>query len=82
MLSHCFYLTVYITVPITVFLTTIITTLIISSIVCIVTRKKAGKTEATSQEDPDIIYNLPLPHQQSIHLQINTAYEDINKHKM
>ena len=41
-------------------------------------RKKAGKTEATSQEEPDIIYDLPLPHQQAIELQINTAYEHIN----
>ena len=70
----------YIAVPITVFLTAVITALI--SIVYIVTRKKAGKTESTSQEEPDTIYDLPLPHQQAIELQINTAYEHINKHKM
>ena len=72
----------YITVPITAFLTAVITALVISSIVCIVTRKKAGKTESTSQEEPDTIYDLPLPNQQAIELQINTAYEHINKHKM
>ena len=72
----------YIAVPITAFLTAVITAIIISSIVYIVARKKAGKTEATSQEEPDIIYDLPLPHQQAIELQINTAYEHINKHKM
>ena len=68
----------YIAVPITAFLTAVITALIISSIVYIVARKKAGKTKATSQEEPDIIYDLPLPHQQAIELQINTAYEHIN----
>ena len=68
----------YIAVPITAFLTAVITAIIISSIVCIVTRKRAGKTESTSQEEPDIIYDLPLPHQQAIELQINTAYEYIN----
>ena len=72
----------YIAVPITAFLTAVITALFISSIVYIVARKKAGKTEATSQEEPDMIYDLPLPHQQAIELQINTAYEHINKHKM
>ena len=72
----------YIAVPITVFLTAVITTLIISSIVYIVARKKAEKIEATSQEEPDIIYDLPLSHQQAIELQINTAYEHINKHKI
>ena len=71
----------YIAVPITAFLTAVITSLIISSIVCIVTRKKAKKTKSTSQEESDIIYDLPLPHQ-AIELQINTAYEHINKHKM
>ena len=44
--------------------------------------KKSQKTKSTSQEEPDIIYDLPLPHQQAIELQINTAYEHINKHKM
>ena len=68
----------YIAVPITVFLTAVITALFISSIVYIVTRKKVEKTEAISQEEPDIIYDLPLPHQQAIELQINTAYEHIN----
>ena len=77
-----FYFTVYIAVPITAFLTAVITALIISSIVYIVARKKAAKTKSTSQEEPDIIYDLPLPHQQAIELQINTAYEHINKHKM
>ena len=72
----------YIAVPITAFLTAVITALIITSIVYIVTRKKAGKTESNSQEEPDTIYDLPLPHQQAIELQINTAYEHINKHKM
>ena len=72
----------FIVVPITAFLTAVITALIISSIVCIVSRNKARKTEATSQEETDIIYDLPLPHQQAIELQINTAYEHINKHKM
>ena len=73
----------YIAVPITAFLTAIITALFISSIVCIVARKKAEKTESTSsREDPGIIYDLPLPRQQAIELQINTAYEHINKHKM
>ena len=71
----------YIAVPITAFLTAVITSLIISSIVYIVARKKAAKIEVTSQEEPDIIYDLPLPHQQAIELQINTAYENINKHK-
>ena len=71
----------YIAVPITAVLTAVITALIISSIVCNVVRKKGGKTESTSQE-PDIIYDLPLPHQQAIELQINTAYEHINKHKI
>ena len=70
----------YIAVPITSFLTGVITALIISSIVCIVARKMAGKTESTTQEEPDIIYDLPLPDQQAIELQINTAYEQINKH--
>ena len=65
----------YIAVPITAFLTAVITALIISSIAYIVARKKAGKTEAISQEGPDIIYDLPLPHQQAIELQINTAYD-------
>ena len=73
-----FYFTVYIAVPITAFLTAVITVIIISSTAYIVTRKKAGKAEATSQEEPDIIYDLPLPHQQAIELQINTAYEHIN----
>ena len=68
----------YIAVPITAFLTAVITAIIISSIVCIVTRKRAVKTESTSQEEPDIIYDLPLPHQQAIELHINTAYEYIN----
>ena len=70
---------VYIAVPITGILTAVITALTISSIVCIVTRKKAEKNESTSQEEPDTIYDLPLPHQQTIELQINTAYEHINK---
>ena len=70
---------VYIAVPITAFLTAVITTSIISSIVCIVTRKKAKKIEPTSQEEPDTIYDLPLPYQQAIELQINTAYDHINK---
>ena len=82
MILHCFYFTVYIAVPITAILTAIITALIISSIVYIVARKKAAKTKSTSQEEPDIIYDLPLPHQRAIELQINTAYEHINKHKM
>ena len=68
----------YIAVPITAFLTAVITAIIISSIVYIVARKKAEKTKATSQEEPEIIYDLPLPHQQAIELQINTAYEHIN----
>ena len=68
----------YIALPITAFLTAVITALFISSIVYIVARKKVGKNEATSQEEPDIIYDLPLPHQQAIELQINTAYEHIN----
>ena len=72
----------YIAVPITVFLTAIITTLIISSIVYIVARKRAVKTESISQKEPDTIYDLPLQQQQAIELQINTAYEQINKHKM
>ena len=72
----------YIAVPITAFLTAAISTLIISSIVFIVARKKAGKNAAISQEESDIIYDLPLPHQQAIELHINTAYEHINKHKM
>ena len=72
----------YIAVPITAFLTAVITALFISSIVYIVARKKTEKTEATSQKEPDIIYDLPLPQQQAIELQINTAYEHINKHKM
>ena len=72
----------YIAVPITAFLTAVITALIISSIVCVVSRTKAGKAEATSQEESDIIYDLPLPHQQTIELHINTAYEQINKHKI
>ena len=72
----------YIAVSITAFLTTLITTIIISSIVYIVARKRAHKTESTSQEEHDIIYDLPLPHQQVIALQINTAYEHINKDKM
>ena len=72
----------YIAAPITVFLTAIITALIISTIVYIVARKKARKTESTPQKEPDIIYDLPLPHQQAIELHINTAYEHINKHKM
>ena len=69
----------YIAVPITGILTAVITALIISTIVCIVTRKKAKKNESTSQEEPDTIYDLPLPHQQAIELQINTAYDHINK---
>ena len=72
----------YIAVPITAFLTAVITALIISSIVYIVARKRAVKTESTSQEEPDTIYDLPLPHQQAIELRIDTAYEHINKHKM
>ena len=70
----------YIAVPITAFLTAVITALIISSIVYIVARKKAEKTESTSQEECDIIYDLPLPYQQAIELQLNTAYvyEHIN----
>ena len=72
----------YFAVPITGFLAAVITALFISAIAYIVGRKKAGKPEATSQEEPDIIYDLPLPHQQAIELQINTAYEHINKHKM
>ena len=64
----------YITVPITAFLTAVNTTLIISSIVYIVARKRAVKTESISQEEPDIIYDLPLQHQQAIELQINTVY--------
>ena len=72
----------YIAVPITAFLTAVITAVIISSVVCIVARKKDIKTEATSQEKPNIIYDLPLPQQQAIELKINTAYEHINKHKM
>ena len=68
----------YIAIPITAFLTAVITAIIISSTAYIVARKKAGKTEAISQEEPDIIYDLPLPHQQAIELQINTAYEHIN----
>ena len=72
----------YIAIPITAFLTAVITALIISSTAYIVARKKAGKTNSTSQEEPDIIYDLPLPHQQAIELQINMAYEQINKHKM
>ena len=71
----------YIAIPITAFLTAVITALIISSIVYIVIRRKAKKTKSTSQEEPDIIYDLPFPHQQAIKLQINTAYEQINKHK-
>ena len=69
----------YIAVPITAFLTAVITALIISSIAYIVARKKAEKTESNSQEEPDTIYDLPLPHQQAIELQINTAYEHVNK---
>ena len=70
----------YIAVPITAFLTAVITALIISSIVYIVARKKAEKTESTSQEEWDIIYGLPHPYQQTIELQLNTAYvyEHIN----
>ena len=72
----------YIAVPFTAFFTAVITALIISSIVYIVARKKAGKTEATSQEEPNIIYDVPLPHQQAIELKINTAYGHINTYKM
>ena len=73
---------VYIAVPITAFLTAVITALIISSIVYIVARKTAAKIEVTSQEESDIIYDLPLTHQKTIELQINTAYENINNQKM
>ena len=68
----------YIAVPITAFLTAVITAIIISSTAYIVARKKLKKLKATSQEEPEIIYDLPLPHQQAIELQINTAYEHIN----
>ena len=56
--SYCFYFTVYIAVPITAFITAVNTALIISSIVCIVARKRAVKTESISQEEPDITYGL------------------------
>ena len=45
----------YIAVPITAVLSAIITVLIITCIVCTVTRNKAGKTEAASQEENGIM---------------------------
>ena len=78
-ISHYIYFPVYIAVPITAVLSAIITVLIITCIVSTVTRKKARKTEAASQEKLDKVYDLPLPHQQTIELQ---KYEPKNEHKM
>ena len=68
----------YIAVPITAVLAAFVTVLIITCIVCIVTRKKAGKPEAASQEKLDTV-DLPLLNQQATKLQ---KYEQKNEHKM